>query len=55
MRRTPFHIEIEEEENLNKMKLAGVVVDSCSEYASQVCLVRLKGRERTLDNRSEVP
>ena len=40
MRRTPFHFDKEEEENLNKMKRAGVVVDSCSEYASPVCLVR---------------
>ena len=54
MRRTPFHFEKEEEENLNKMKRAGVVVDSCSEYASPVCLVRKKdGSVRwTIDLRS---
>ena len=38
----PFHFEKEEEENLTKMKCAGVVVNSCSEYASLVCLVHKK-------------
>ena len=38
MRCTTFDFEKEEEENLNKMKCAGVVVDLCSEYASLVCL-----------------
>ena len=53
MRRTPFHFE-KEEENLNKIKRAGVVVDSCSEYASPVCLVCKKdGSIRwTIDLRS---
>ena len=39
MRRTPIHFEAEEEANLKKMLDAGVITESCSEYAHPVCLV----------------
>ena len=42
MRRTPIHFEAEEEANLKKMLDAGVITESCSEYAHPVCLVRKK-------------
>ena len=44
MRRTPIHFEAEEEANLTKMLDAGVITESCSEYAHPVCLVRKKDR-----------
>ena len=42
MWRTPIHFEAEEEANLKKMLDAGVITESCSEYAHPVCLVRKK-------------
>lgn len=42
MRRTPLHFEREEEANLKKMLDAGVIVESSSDYAHPVCLVRKK-------------
>ena len=42
MRRTPLHFEKEEEASLKKMLDAGVIVESNSEYAHPVCLVRKK-------------
>ena len=42
MRRTPIHFEQEEEATLKKMLDAGVIVESKSEYAHPVCLVRKK-------------
>ena len=40
MQRTPIQFEAEEEANLKKMLDAGVITESCSEYAHPVCLVR---------------
>ena len=42
IRRTPIHFEAEEGANLKKMLDAGVITESCSEYAHPVCLVRKK-------------
>ena len=42
MRRTPIHFEAEEGANLKKMLDAGVITESCLEYAHPVCLVHKK-------------